>query len=152
MGTFCCAKTLPEKSINTIQPSGLVELGYDGTGIGAAIPNGYIYSKDAYCWYNSANTVFLYLSDTRTYSSTDEMESAMSGKTARTENLGSYTVHVVEEPDNFGGPTTYYYVELAGVGGYAGCRVKVGAIVGGKLSDTQTGDIKDMIASITINE
>ena len=127
---------------------GLVEIGY-GCGLFVAVPDGYSYNEGWVCWSNADYTVSLHLEGAQTYSSSGEMESAMSGKTAKIEDIGSYTVHLVEDPDSFNGPTTWYYIELAGVGGYAGCRIAVNARDSGTMADTQAQDIKDMIASIS---
>ena len=131
------------------QPAGdLAPISYTEL-LGVVVPTGFSYNDGWFCYSDSDFTVAIWLSDAQTFTSDSEFQSALSLKTVtKTLTLGGYTVYMCEDPENFMGPSTLYYVELGGEGGCAGCRITVSSMAD-DISATQSQAILDMIASIS---
>lgn len=140
-----------EPTENPSTVNGITPIGDEET-IGVVLPAGFAFNEGWYCYSDSAYTVALWLSDTKTYTEQSEMQTIMDQyPNGKKETIGSYSVYVAEDPNAYEGATTKYFVELNGLAGFYGCMVKVSSTQN-DMSATQTDAIKQMIASIqTVN-
>lgn len=136
-------------------PSGdtgdLVPIGYEEA-LGVKVPDGFTYNDGWSCYSNGSgdDAVSLWLADATCYDDQGWFEDCLADETKTdTLTLGGRTVYVTENPENFYGATTEYYVVLDDVADFYGCSIQVSSSEG-DMAATQTPDIQDMIASIAV--
>ncbi|MBQ1352111.1 MAG: hypothetical protein IIY71_05250 [Oscillospiraceae bacterium] len=112
------------------------------------LPSGFSFNDGWSCYSDPDFKVAIWAPDANLYDTAEDIAFWLGEKTYKETTCGDYKVYMVEDPDNFYGASTQYFVDFGGeVGGYAGCSILVSSS-GDNMEETQSTAIQEMIASI----
>lgn len=122
----------------------------DYSTVGLYLPDGFTYDSNWSAWSNG--DVNIWLADASMFETAEDMYFWLDGEEYQEFDCGDYYVYMVEDPESFYGAATQYYVDFGGeMGGFEACRLMVTSF-SGDMDATQTDDIYDMLAGISVIE